>query len=72
MSTQDLIEKEVASLPEDLQRKVYHFVPPLRERSENDSFDGLLLSESALRGLGHSRGRCGMGKPLVGEVVVLR
>jgi hypothetical protein len=49
MSTQELFEKELASLPEDLRREVYHFVRLLRERSENDSFGGLLLSESALR-----------------------
>lgn len=48
MSTQELIEKEVASLPENLQREVYNFARFLRERSEDDSFNGLLLSESAL------------------------
>lgn len=48
MSTQELIEKEVASLPENLQREVYDFVRLLRQKSENGSFDGLLLSESAL------------------------
>jgi hypothetical protein len=49
MSTRELIEKEVASMPENLQREVYDFVRRLRERSESDSFNGLLLSESALR-----------------------
>ena len=48
MSTQELIEKEVASLPENLQREVYDFARFLREKSENGSFNGLLLSESAL------------------------
>jgi hypothetical protein len=48
MSTQELIEKEVASLPENLQREVYNFARFLREQSEDDSFNGLLLSESAL------------------------
>ena len=49
MSTQELIEKEVASLPENLQREVYNFARFLREQSEDDSFNGLLLSESTLR-----------------------
>jgi hypothetical protein len=49
MSTQELIDKEVASLPEYLQREVYDFVRLLREKSENGSFNGMMLSESALR-----------------------
>lgn len=49
MSTQELIEKEVASLPENLQREVYDFARFLREKSEDGSFNGLLLSESALK-----------------------
>lgn len=48
MSTQELIEKEVASLPENLQREVYDFARFLREKSEDGSFNGLRLSESAL------------------------
>ena len=48
MSTEELIEKEVASLPENLQREVYNFARSLREQSENGSFNGFLLSESAL------------------------
>lgn len=48
MSTQQLIEKEVASLPENLQREGYNFARFLREQSEDDSFNGLLLSETAL------------------------
>jgi len=47
MSTQELI-KEVESLPEPLQREVYDFVRFLREKSEDGSFNGLSLSESAL------------------------
>jgi Protein of unknown function (DUF2281) len=49
VSTQELIEKEVASLPENLQREVYNFARFLREQSEDNSFNGLLLSESSLR-----------------------
>ena len=49
MSTQELINKEVESLPESLQREVYDFVRFLREKSGDESFNGLLVSESALR-----------------------
>ncbi len=49
MSTQELINKEVENLPESLQREVYDFVRFLRERSADELFNGLLLSESALR-----------------------
>lgn len=49
MSTQELISKELESLPEPLKREVYDFVRFLREKSADDSFDGLLLSESALK-----------------------
>ncbi len=47
MSTQELINQEVESLPEPLQREVYDFARFLRQKSE-ESFNGLLLSESAL------------------------
>ena len=47
MSTRELIDKEVASLPEPLQREVYDFALFLRSKSE-ENFNGLLLSESAL------------------------
>ena len=49
MSTQELIEKDVASLPENLQREVYDFARFLHEKSEDGSFNGFLLSESTLR-----------------------
>ena len=49
MSTQELIKKEVESLPEPLQLEVYDFARFLREKSADESFNGLLLSESALR-----------------------
>jgi len=48
MSVPELIEKEVATLPEPLQREVHDFVRFLHFKSEGDSFNGLLLSESAL------------------------
>jgi hypothetical protein len=48
MSTREMIEKEVSCLPESMQREVYDFARFLRNKSEGDSFNGLLLSESAL------------------------
>jgi hypothetical protein len=49
MSTRELIDKEVAGLPEALQREVYDFARFLRlKKSEEESFNGLLLSETAL------------------------
>jgi len=49
MSTQELINKEVENLPEPLRREVYDFARYLREKSQDDSFNGLLMSASALR-----------------------
>jgi hypothetical protein len=48
MSTRELIEHELAELPESLQREVYDFVRFLRVRSKEDTFNGLLLSEAVL------------------------
>ena len=48
MSTKELIEKEVASLPEPQQREVYDFARFLRFKTQDDRFDGLLASESVL------------------------
>ncbi len=48
MSMSELIEKEIAAMPEALQREVYNFARFLRHKNEDDSFNGLLLSESAL------------------------
>ena len=48
MCTRELIEKEVAELPEPLQREVYDFARVLKLKSGEDRFNGLLLSESAL------------------------
>jgi hypothetical protein len=48
MSVPELIEKEVANLPEPLQLEVYDFARFLRLKADGDSFNGLLLSESAL------------------------
>ena len=42
-----MIEKEIADLPEPLQREVFNFARSLRTK-QKDSFSGLLLSETAL------------------------
>ena len=48
MSTRELIEKEIAAMPETLQREVYDFARFLRSKKGDEPFNGLLLSESAL------------------------
>jgi hypothetical protein len=48
VSTQQLIEQEITRLPEPLQREVYDFARFLRSQREDESFNGLLLSETAL------------------------
>jgi len=45
MSTRELIDQEIAKLPEPLQRKVYEFAVQLRK---NEGFNGAELSESVL------------------------
>jgi hypothetical protein len=48
MSMRELIDSEVARLPEPLQREVYNFARFLQTKPDRDPFDGLVLSESAL------------------------
>jgi len=48
MSTREMIEKAVADLPEPSQREVYDFACFLKLKSDEDRFNGLVLSESAL------------------------
>ena len=48
MSMFELIEKEVTRLPASLQREVYDFACFLRIKREDESFNGLLLSETSL------------------------
>jgi len=43
-----LIDQEVASLPEDLQRQVYDFLIRLKKNPRDESFNGAELSESVL------------------------
>ena len=48
MSTHELIDKELDSLPEELQRKVYDFVMRLKKNARDEAFNGAELSESIL------------------------
>lgn len=48
MSTRDLIVKELDVLPEPLQQEVFNFVRFLRMRSNNETFNGLVASETVL------------------------
>jgi len=48
MSTQELVQHELANLPEALQREVYDFARFLRLKRSEEEFNGLLFSESAL------------------------
>ena len=48
MSTRELIDHELEVLPEPMQREVYDFVRFLRLKAEEETFNGLLLSTSAL------------------------
>jgi hypothetical protein len=48
MSTRELIEREVSVMPETMQREVYDFARFLRHKQEDENFNGLLLSETAL------------------------
>ena len=48
MSTRDLIDKELASLPEELQRKVYEFAMRLKKNAHDEAFNGAELSETVL------------------------
>ncbi len=47
VSTKELIEKEIADLPEQLQRKVYDFAVPLK-RNRDKPFNGAALSKATL------------------------
>lgn len=48
MSTRELIEREIAALPEALQRRVYDFAVLLKKKAGDESFNGSELSESVL------------------------
>ncbi len=48
VSTRELIDREIAALPENLQRKVYDFALRLRKNADEEPFNGAALSESVL------------------------
>lgn len=48
MNTRDLIVKELDGLPALLQQEVFDFVRFLRMKSDSETFNGLLASESVL------------------------
>ncbi|HKP05415.1 MAG TPA: hypothetical protein VJU77_18850 [Chthoniobacterales bacterium] len=48
MSTRELIEKEISTLPENLQRKVYDFAVRLKKSRGDESLKGAEFSESVL------------------------
>ncbi len=48
MSTRELIERELALLPEPLQQEVYDFARFLRLKLDGETFNGLVASESVL------------------------
>ena len=48
MSTRELIDRELSDLPETALREVYDFVRLLKLRSDEEKFNGLLLSEGVL------------------------
>ena len=48
MRTRDLIDEELVSLPEELQRKVYDFTMCLKQNARDEAFNGAELSESVL------------------------
>jgi hypothetical protein len=48
VSTRESIDKEVASMPEELQQKVYDFAMRLKRNARDEAFDGAELSESVL------------------------
>lgn len=43
-----LIDQEIASLPEELQQKVYEFAMRLKRNARDEAFNGAELSESIL------------------------
>ena len=48
MTTQQLLIEEIKKAPEPLVKEVYDFLRFLREKAEEDAFNGQALSESAL------------------------
>jgi hypothetical protein len=62
MSARELIEKEIATLPETLQGNVYDFALRLKKSRRDEAFNGVELSESVLARDGASPEGCLVGK----------
>jgi len=72
MSTRELIDQEVASLPEDLQRRVYDFAMRLKQHARDEAFNGAELRDSVLaRDWNSPEGDAAWFKPVAGEVLVI-
>lgn len=48
MSTAELMQKEIEQTLEPLLREAYHYLRFLKTRADDDGFDGLAWSKSAL------------------------
>lgn len=48
MTTAELLRKEIGETPSEVLTEVYHYLRFLKKRAEEQHFDGLALSESAL------------------------
>ena len=48
MTTKEVLIEEIEKAPEPILREVFHYMEYLKERVEEDEFNGLLLSKSAL------------------------
>jgi len=48
MTTQELLLREIPTTPEPILAEVYHYLQYLKTRQQDDRFDGLEASQSAL------------------------
>ena len=48
MSTNELLHKDIDQTPEPVLRELYHYLRFLKQQAQEERFDGLALSESAL------------------------
>lgn len=48
MTTKEVLIEEIEKTPEPILREVFHYMEYLKEKVDEDEFNGLLLSKSAL------------------------
>jgi hypothetical protein len=48
MTVQELLAQEISTTPEPILSEVYHYLQFLKARQQEEQFNGLALSESAL------------------------